>query len=52
MVTLPVFPLNTVIFPGTPLALHIFEERYRAMVRDCLTDIVAPCRVFTPHVDS
>jgi Lon protease-like protein len=36
---LPVFPLNTVIFPGTPLALHIFEERYRAMVRDCLTDM-------------
>lgn len=35
---LPVFPLNTVIFPGTPLALHIFEERYRAMVRDCLAD--------------
>ena len=32
---LPVFPLNTVIFPGTPLALHIFEERYRAMVRHC-----------------
>ena len=39
MATLPVFPLNTVIFPGTPLALHIFEERYRAMVRDCLTDM-------------
>lgn len=36
---LPVFPLNTVIFPGTPLALHIFEERYRAMVRDCLNDM-------------
>ena len=32
---LPVFPLNTVIFPGTPLALHIFEERYRAMIRYC-----------------
>ena len=32
---LPVFPLNTVIFPGTPLALHIFEERYRAMIRHC-----------------
>ena len=44
MDTLPVFPLNTVIFPGTPLALHIFEERYRAMVRDCLTDM-RPCIV-------
>ena len=36
---LPVFPLNTVIFPGTPLALHIFEERYRAMVRNCLSEL-------------
>ena len=36
---LPVFPLNTVIFPGTPLALHIFEERYRAMVRHCLNEL-------------
>lgn len=36
---LPIFPLNTVIFPGTPLALHIFEERYRTMVRDCLNDM-------------
>ena len=31
----PVFPLpNTVFFPGTSLPLHIFEPRYRAMVRD------------------
>lgn len=31
---MPIFPLNTVIFPRMPVALHIFEERYRAMVRD------------------
>jgi len=32
---LPVFPLpDTVLFPGTLLPLHIFEPRYRAMVRD------------------
>jgi Lon protease-like protein len=32
---LPVFPLpNTVLFPHTLLPLHIFEPRYRAMVRD------------------
>jgi Lon protease-like protein len=32
---LPVFPLpNTVFFPCTSLPLHIFEPRYRAMVRD------------------
>ncbi len=32
---IPVFPLpNVVFFPRMPLALHIFEPRYRAMVRD------------------
>ncbi|CCH20228.1 LON peptidase substrate-binding domain-containing protein [Micromonospora lupini] len=30
---LPVFPLATVLFPGLVLPLHIFEERYRALVR-------------------
>ncbi len=33
----PLFPLNTVLFPGMPLDLHIFELRYQEMVRDCLT---------------
>jgi Lon protease-like protein len=33
---LPLFPLNVVLFPGTPLPLHIFEPRYRQMVSDCL----------------
>jgi hypothetical protein len=33
---LPLFPLNTVLFPGTPLTLHIFEERYRDMIGQCL----------------
>lgn len=31
---LPVFPLGTVLFPGLVLPLHIFEERYRTMVRE------------------
>ncbi len=32
---IPVFPLpNVVLFPGTPLPLHIFEPRYRQMVQD------------------
>ena len=35
MQDLPLFPLNTVLFPHMPLALHIFEERYRVMMRDC-----------------
>ena len=29
---LPLFPLRVVLFPRTPLPLHIFEERYRAMI--------------------
>ncbi|MHA5048579.1 LON peptidase substrate-binding domain-containing protein [Streptomyces sp. SD15] len=35
-VRLPLFPLNTVLFPGLVLPLNIFEERYRAMMRDLL----------------
>ena len=31
---LPVFPLPLVLFPGVPLPLHIFEERYRRMLAD------------------
>lgn len=30
------FPLNTVLFPGASVPLHIFEDRYRALVRDLL----------------
>ena len=38
MSELAVFPLPRVVFfPGTLLPLHIFEPRYRAMVRDCLS---------------
>ncbi len=32
---LPLFPLNTVLFPGTAIPLHIFEPRYRQMIADC-----------------
>ena len=31
---LPLFPLSVVLFPGVPLPLHIFEPRYRQMLRD------------------
>ena len=34
--SLPLFPLNLVLFPGMPLPLHIFEERYRAMIGECV----------------
>ena len=33
---IPLFPLDVVLLPGADLPLHIFEPRYRAMVRDCL----------------
>lgn len=33
---LPLFPLNTALFPGGVLPLRIFETRYLDMVRDCL----------------
>ncbi|HUJ01323.1 MAG TPA: LON peptidase substrate-binding domain-containing protein [Usitatibacter sp.] len=32
----PIFPLNTVLFPGSALPLRIFEVRYVDMARDCL----------------
>ncbi|HET6796648.1 MAG TPA: LON peptidase substrate-binding domain-containing protein [Gemmatimonadales bacterium] len=35
-VRLPIFPLSVVLFPGTPLPLHIFEPRYKRMLADCL----------------
>lgn len=33
---LPLFPLNTVLFPSMVLPLHIFEERYKLMINTCL----------------
>ena len=33
---LPLFPLGAVLFPGLVLPLHVFEERYRALVRALL----------------
>jgi uncharacterized protein len=37
-VEVPIFPLNTVLFPGGLLPLKIFEQRYLDMTRDCLRD--------------
>jgi Lon protease-like protein len=33
---LPIFPLKTVLFPNQVLPLHIFEDRYKQMLEDCL----------------
>jgi Lon protease-like protein len=33
---IPLFPLGTVLLPGAPLQLHLFEDRYRRLMRDLL----------------
>ena len=33
---LPLFPLNTVLFPGNDMPIQIFEPRYRQMLKDCM----------------
>ncbi len=36
MAVMPMFPLGSVLLPGGILPLHVFEPRYRDMIRDCL----------------
>ncbi len=36
MLEIPLFPLNTVLFPHMPISLNIFEPRYKLMVEECL----------------
>ena len=36
MTYLPLFPLNTVLFPGMQLKLHIFEDCYKSMINRCI----------------
>ncbi len=38
MQSISLFPLHTVLFPGMPLPLHIFEARYRLMIQRCLEE--------------
>ncbi len=35
---IPLFPLDLVLFPEAPLPLHIFEERYKEMIGECIRD--------------
>lgn len=35
MDAIPLFPLNTVLFPGAPLDLYVFEDRYKRLIHDC-----------------
>jgi Lon protease-like protein len=36
--TIPLFPLGLVLMPQIPLPLHIFEERYKLMIGECLAE--------------
>ena len=38
MPLLPLFPLDVVLLPGTPLPLHIFEPRYKEMIGECIAN--------------
>lgn len=38
MPLIPLFPLEIVLFPGTPLPLRIFEPRYKEMIGECLAN--------------
>lgn len=38
MQRLPLFPLNTVLFPGAQLPLHVFEQRYRLLIGRCIQE--------------
>ena len=33
---IPLFPLNTVVFPYAHMQVHVFETRYREMIRHCM----------------
>lgn len=43
---LPMFPLNTVLFPGAVVPLHVFEDRYRALVHRLLEEPDPAGRLF------
>jgi len=36
--TIPIFPLNLVVFPDSKYPLHIFEERYKILLQKCLQE--------------
>ena len=38
---LPMFPLELVAYPGQKLSLHIFEDRYQQLIRDCEEDDIS-----------
>ena len=47
MTSIPIFPLNTVLYPGSQLPLKIFEQRYLDMTKACVRDATpfGVCRI-------
>jgi hypothetical protein len=37
---LPLFPLKSIFFPGETVPLHIFEERYKELIKDCRKEAI------------
>ncbi|VAW09923.1 Uncharacterized protein, similar to the N-terminal domain of Lon protease [hydrothermal vent metagenome] len=37
---LPMFPLQSIFFPGETVPLHIFEERYKQLIKDCRDEAI------------
>ena len=37
-ITIPMFPLNMVLLPGETSKLHIYEERYKQLVKECMAN--------------
>ena len=37
---LPLFPLKSIFFPGETVPLHIFEDRYKQLIRDCRKEAI------------
>ncbi len=37
---IPLFPLRSIFFPGETVPLHIFEERYKQLIRDCRKEAI------------
>ncbi|MCL2534927.1 MAG: LON peptidase substrate-binding domain-containing protein [Nocardiaceae bacterium] len=42
MTVMPMFPLGSTLLPGERLPLHVFEPRFQALVRDCLSATEGP----------
>lgn len=44
---LPFFPLQSIFFPGETVPLHIFEDRYKQLIKDCRDEAIPSVFLFT-----